>query len=274
MFFLKKNNAPAFLIIGAQKCGTSALHKYLSLHPRIVSPKGKEKKELHFFDFDERYNKGISFYHSMFPNLKNKQITFDATPSYIFHKHVPKRIHEYNKEIKMICILRNPVERAFSAWQMYKRNYEKDKDWLRKYVAHLGVTIRGNKRNEESYFSFHAFIEEEIDAASMGEQLIDYSALERGQYAKQLRNYYNFFRKEQIFICNTHDLRSRTKEVLDEIQQFLEIESYSYKPNEIVPLFEGNYCDVMEEKTRHLLDNYYKSHNRELFDLLHIDYGW
>lgn len=269
---LMKNSFPSFLIIGAQKCGTTALYKYLSLHPQIIVPRGG-RKEIHFFDFDERYNKGILFYHSMFPELEIKQISFDASPSYIFYPYVPKRIYEYNKDIKMICLLRNPIERAFSAYQMYKLLYEKDKDWLYKYGTRLGITIKTNKLNDESYSTFHAFIEEEMDAISKEEKPV-YQILERGYYAKQLRNYYNFFKKEQILIYNTDDLRNSTKEVLDEMQEFLEIENYSYKPEEIAPFFEGNYRDAMEEKSRLLLDNYYKQYNKELFDLLHVDYGW
>jgi hypothetical protein len=88
----RKYNKPAFLIIGAQKAGTSSLFRYLSQHPDIRLPK---RKELHFFDV--KYENGTDWYEEQFPasSLLSGQITGEASPFYLFHPLVPERVHDF-----------------------------------------------------------------------------------------------------------------------------------------------------------------------------------
>ena len=112
-----------FLIVGAQKAGTSALDMYLRKHPEIEM--ARPQKEVHFFD-DEKYFKknkvNYEVYHEYFTN-DNSKIKGESTPVYMYWSLAMKRIYEYNPQIKIIAVLRNPIERAFSHWN--KEKYRK-----------------------------------------------------------------------------------------------------------------------------------------------------
>ena len=108
---------PSFLIIGAQKSGTSALHHYLSQHQDILSPL---KKELHYFD--NRQLNPISDYLKQFPkNYFSRKISFESTPRYLYFPGTAKKISSFNPKMKFIILIRNPAKRAYSAWNMYKQ---------------------------------------------------------------------------------------------------------------------------------------------------------
>ena len=120
---------PTFLIIGTQKGGTTALYKYLAEHPDIVAPK---KKEINFFMCSSLYGRGLDFYHSHFPVVDSScssLITFEASANYLTTLEAADRIHAYAPKMKLIALLRDPVFRAHSAWQMYQRFFRKNRDW-------------------------------------------------------------------------------------------------------------------------------------------------
>ncbi|MEJ2557594.1 MAG: sulfotransferase domain-containing protein, partial [Anaerolineae bacterium] len=110
---------PDFLIIGAQKCGTDSLFRYLGGHPCI---KLASSKEAHYFDL--KFDKGINWYRSHFPLIpykysvkrlrKQDLITGEATPYYLFHPHAPGRAAAIVPHVKLIVLLRNPADRAYS----------------------------------------------------------------------------------------------------------------------------------------------------------------
>ncbi|MGZ8918140.1 MAG: sulfotransferase family protein [Methylobacter sp.] len=118
LFFTNSPNSfPNFMIIGAQKAGTTALYEYLSRHPQIQPTK---VKELHYFNCEARYKNGIEFYRSFFQLDTESKLLFDASPGYLNNANAPKRIYAHNPNVKIIILLRDPVERAYSAWNMYK----------------------------------------------------------------------------------------------------------------------------------------------------------
>ena len=107
---------PDFIIIGAQKSGTSSLYYYLSQHPNV---KPALKKEVHYFDLN--FEKNVLFYRMQFPLIFNrlnifgkKYVTGEASPYYIFHPHVARRISKIIPSVKIIVLLRNPIDRSFS----------------------------------------------------------------------------------------------------------------------------------------------------------------
>jgi hypothetical protein len=114
-------NLPDFIIIGAQRCGTTSLYNYLTQHPLILSAL---RKEVHYFD--NNFHKGVSWYQAFFPlislrngyakilSIDNSHLTGEATPYYLFHPLTPKRIAGLLPQVKLIVILRNPVDRAYS----------------------------------------------------------------------------------------------------------------------------------------------------------------
>jgi len=108
--------APSFLIIGTQKGGTSSLHHYLS---RNNSVRMAIKKEVHFFD--SYFGKGLAWYLAHFARRKDAVITGEASPSYLMHPLVPRRVHGAFPQMRLIALLRNPVDRAYSHYQMNVR---------------------------------------------------------------------------------------------------------------------------------------------------------
>ena len=117
---------PDFIVIGCQKCATTSLYDYLIQHPNISSA---TEKEIHFFD--SNYNVGITWYRSFFPTVFSKQfsklrkekfVTGEASPMYIFNPIVSKRILSILPNVKLIAILRNPIDRAYSHYNMQVKN--------------------------------------------------------------------------------------------------------------------------------------------------------
>ena len=263
---------PDFIIIGAQKAGTTALYRYLSLHPGIIATKEKEHR---FFNCEKNYVKGPGFYQGLFSGASPYQLTFDASPGYLVEPQVSERIYHYNPQVKLIALLRNPVDRAYSAWQMYKQRYEYSRDWFYKDWLPLcdNVAIDYQRRSENHLFNFHAFIEEEVFYREK-EVAIESPVLIQGFYAEQLESYFKLFRKEQILIIHSDDLRIHTREVLKTIEDFIGIRHYDYAIQHLAPVFEGGYAEKMEERTRVFLNSYYRSYNERLFNLLEINYGW
>ena len=113
---------PDFLIIGTQRGGTTTLFSLLSAHPGIFMP---EEKEVHYFDLN--YQKVIDWYTEKFSTSvkASTAITGEASPYYLYHPHVPARVAKDLPEVKLIVLLRDPVDRAYSNYMLErKRNAE------------------------------------------------------------------------------------------------------------------------------------------------------
>jgi hypothetical protein len=263
---------PDFLITGAQKAGTTALYTYLSKHPSISAT---EKKEIHFFNCDNNYSNGEQYYRSLFPKTVAPQVSFDASPGYLEDKQSPGRIFRYNPAIKIIILLRNPIDRAYSAWQMYKQRYEKNRDWFyNDWVSFCGCKeINYKRRNDNSIFDFHAFVEEEILALKYN-HVLESPVVTHGHYAEQIRRYFALFDRKQILIIQNNALRLQTKDTLTKIQEFIGVPHFDFEQTSLSPVFEGGYQTQMEDLTRLLLEEYYLPYNEQLFCLLGVRYNW
>ncbi|MGH8010521.1 MAG: sulfotransferase domain-containing protein, partial [Candidatus Binatia bacterium] len=112
---------PTLLIIGAQRCGTSSLFKYLGAHPRC---KASIRKEVRFFT--QYYDRGENWYRSHFPlalsgDSGSTGVTFEASPDYLLDPRTPSRVVRHLPDIRLIAILRNPIERAYSHYRHFRR---------------------------------------------------------------------------------------------------------------------------------------------------------
>jgi len=101
---------PQALIIGAAKCGTSALIEFLSVHPQVAV----SHREIDYFANDKNYFKNISWYLSQMPYSNPYQITIEKTPAYLVDSNAPLRVYKFNPKIKLVVIVRDPVVRAVS----------------------------------------------------------------------------------------------------------------------------------------------------------------
>ncbi len=278
--FLKKRkiplNSPSFLIIGAQKAGTTALYEYLSQHGNINAT---EIKEMHFFNCNKNFNKGIKYYHSLFPKIDNKNLFFDASPGYLHNQNACNRIYDYNKNMKIIVLLRNPVERAYSAWNMYIKRYKENihwfmDDWVN--YCNLDNETEYKRRDPSKIFSFFDFINEELDFINSGDtgMMIEAPILSHGNYADQLKKYIDKFGNKNILIIENKDFKRNTIENLKIIEKFLTIENHPWSKEDTKPVFEGGYTSPIDIEAKNLLSQYYKESNQKLFKLIGKQYNW
>jgi hypothetical protein len=189
-----------FLVAGAQKSGTTALNYYLKRHPRIALP---IKKELHFFDNDELFGGGKVSYqslHEMFRPARAGTIAGENTPVYLYWRSALPRIRDYNPEMKFIVILRNPIDRAFSHWNMQRARGIEPFDFLDAIEA-----------------------EPRRIAESAPAQLRKLSYVDRGRYAEQLERAFRLFPREQFLIIKYERFRRRQREVVEDDFRFLSL---------------------------------------------------
>jgi hypothetical protein len=219
-----------FVIGGTQKGGTSALDSFLRQHPEICMPEAK--KELHFFDReadDTDYKK----YHANFGPKAQHRVIGEASPIYMYWETAPYRIWRYNPKMKWILVLRNPAERAFSAWNME------------------------TKRDAER-LTFAEAIEKESERCreALPLQHRVYSYIERGFYAHQVRRLFNIFREESCLILLNGDLRTNHEKTLRAVFDFLGVDN-SFVPPE-ASVFEQEYAEKIDnELYSRLIDVFY-----------------
>ena len=248
---------PDFIIIGAQKSGTTGLFDILDKHSCIAS---SAMKEVHYFDNDEWFNNNKLFeYHSVFPlpyKLNAKSKAFEASPMYIFHPEVASRLHHYNPNLKLILSLREPAQRAFSAWTMYHHHFKTGKySYLhdpRTFSEAITEEINGIEK--ESYYT----------------NPISY--VKRGIYHLQIEKYLEYFKKEQLLIFEANTLRKQPDQVLKTIQNFIDV------PHEKLDFISSN-SSKLNEKDKYKndiisLQEFYKPYNEKLFNLLGERYDW
>ncbi len=196
-----------FVIGGTQKGGTSALASFLRQHPQICMP--TERKELHFFDREEEFRGKPNYraYHNSFLPEKGQTVTGEATPIYMYWNPAPDRIRNYNPAMKWIVILRDPAERAFSAWNM-------------------------ERQRDRENLSFEEAIETEAarcrEALPLQHRI--YSYADRGLYAAQLRRLFQIFGREQCLVLLNEDLRNHHQKTLREVFRFLGVDD-SFVPD-------------------------------------------
>ncbi len=185
---------PDFIIIGGMKCGTTSLYHYLSLHPEVGM---SDIKEVDYFIAENNYDKGVSWYESRFKGTAN--IFGEASPNYSkahFFKGVPGRIHDLLPDMRLIYLVRDPIERIISH---YTHN-----------------------------------IAEGREQRSINEALADlndnhYAMCSR--YFWQLEHYLQYYPREQILVLKSSDLRINRKKTLQRVFRFLRVDDSFYTPD-------------------------------------------
>ena len=194
-----------FLIAGTQKGGTSALHYHLDQHPHITMAHSEEAHMVdhprrHFFDDEKRFSGDIS-YDILHEDVKVKpgsKIIGSCTPIYTYWRPAIQRIRDYHREIKLIILLRDPADRAFSHWNMYRDRHQEDLGFLE--------AIREEKNRLRAVLPL---------------QLRRHSYLDRGFYFEQMERVFRFFPREQVKVIKFEDFRRRTPQVVNDVFRFL-----------------------------------------------------
>lgn len=228
-----------FLIIGAQKCGTSSFAEYLKGHPQIEMA---SKKEVHFFNF--KWDKGIKWYHSFF-NFKKHCIQGEATPYYMLHPEAAARARQYNPKLKIIALLRDPAERAYSHYQM---NLVKQWDDLSFPEALKAEETR--LQNDPNPHMIHA-----------ASQHASYKT--RGLYAKQLEAWKTQFGRDNLLVLNYHTFFKNPTAELQQVFRFLQLAPYFPKADQI-HLNQHPAKEPMSAEAEELLNRYFSIPNERL----------
>lgn len=247
---------PDFIIIGVQKGGTSSLFSYLSQHPDIVPSK---TKEVHFFD--KNYHKGLYWYRSFFPLsfLNRKKITGEATPYYIFHPRVPERVQKDLFKAKLIILLRDPVYRAYSHYQMTREEGLEPLESFEEAIKEEENRLAGENRKLMSFSSYNSY------------NHLNFSYLSRGNYFDQIQNWLEYFPKEQLLFIKSECFYSNPKAELLKIYRFLGVKDIF--PADISQKNAGSYTPLKEE-TLKSLKTYYSAKNKKLITLLGKEFTW
>jgi hypothetical protein len=273
------NNLPDFLIIGAQKCGTVALKRYLDQHPDLISA----RHETSFFS-SNYYYKGIDYYKKQFPiRFDRSKLMFEKTPEYIFIPEAPERIYNFNADIKMILLIRDPIKRAFSGWNHLIRYFESTNGYSKQKLINQLVQKYTFERvndfidflNKDKYVDFLTSIKNEI---YLLENNISYNGpffVKRGIYIDQINNYLKYFPKKQLLIIESENFKKNKREYLEFICKFLNINSFNYSKIDLTEYHKSNYkTKLIAPEAHKLLTEYYKLHNEKLFDLLGERFDW
>ena len=234
-----------FLIAGTQKGGTSALKAYLQDHPEICIAR---REEVHFFDREEHFKDDpvdYSVYHQWFRPHGRHRVFGEKTPIYMYWEDVPRRVWEYNPNMKWLLLLRNPIERAYSHWHMeHARNKDPVDFWsaLQNEHARSRVALPFQHRR--------------------------YSYVDRGFYTEQLRRIWLFFPREQTLILKSEELRASPTATLNTVCQFLGVAPFSH----VDPLNVRSqvYASPLGRRERRYLARVFEYEIKELEQLL----GW
>lgn len=245
---------PGFLIIGAQKAGTTSLHAYLCEHPSVLPP---ATKEVHFFDHE--FHRGPAWYRAHFKRATVPGVlSGEATPYYLFHPLAPARAGEVLPDCRLIVVLRNPIDRAFSHHNHERALGFESLDFEEAIAAEPGRLAGEVERmlDDDHYRSFaHQH----------------HSYVSRGYYAEQLERWLERFGSERVLVLSAEELFAEPARVVGEAQEFLGLAPAS--PVDLSAKNARAYAPI-DAEARAVLHGVFESHNRRLYELLGRDFGW
>ena len=251
-----------FIVAGAQKSGTTALHYFLKKHPQIALP---DRQELHFFDDEEIFSHQPVDYELLHRHFRKRPVRFlpvrsasrtdssrgepglagEVTPSYLYWEPALERIWNYNPEIKLLILLRNPIDRAFAHWNMQRfKNREP--------LGFLGALKEEPRRT----------------AQPLTIESRRFAYVDRGFYSGQLERVFKFFPRKQVEIVKFENFRDRKQETLGEIFEFLGVKPLRRvrdKDRNVVP-----YERAMRKEEREYLSGVFAAEIPKLEQVL----GW
>ena len=251
---------PDFLVIGAKRCGTTSLYQHLPEHPCI----SKSPYDNMGF-FNDNFHLGVNWYKSFFPTtftrnkIKSKFgdfLAFDVTTKYMEEESTANNVYQTKPNMKIIIILRNPVDRAYSQYHLSVRQTAERRSFEDVVEENMN---RLNKESHEHYEIKPRFSAKEDNY------------LKKGLYALQLRYWLKIFPRENILIVSTEEFESNQQIIYNKIFEFLNISKFEVKNTK--KMEKGNYPPIKSE-TRNLLLDYFRPHNHELFELINMEFDW
>jgi|TARA_R110000868_G_scaffold84_15_gene937 hypothetical protein len=222
-----------YLVIGAQKGGTTSAIRHLNQHPDIFI----FGRELHFFD-SQSFNGDYKKYHKNFPDDK---IIGEKTPSYCYLQYAIDRIYEYNPDIKLVLFLRDPVKRAFSEWNMHRRMNMKQ-DFLESVKEIEDVPLSDIKKN-------------------------GYWVLQRGLYIDHIEYILSKFKRENLYVGISEKIKKNPLEEYNNVFEFLGLPKLDYI-GFTESINRSKYERPMTEDEKNYMKDKYRDKSKKLFDFL------
>jgi hypothetical protein len=260
---------PSFLIIGAQRGGTTSLFGALTRHPDVRGPTAGEdfvrlRKEVHFFD--HRFENGLDWYRSFFPLSVERRVAQlrgrdlvpgESTPYYLFHPEVPSRVAASLPDVRLIALLRNPVERAYSNYQ-HRRRAGHEKLSFEEALAAEDKRLAGGDElllTDKRYRKHH----------------YNHTYFRRGLYAEQLEGWLALFPREQLLVLRSEDFFAQPTEIYAEVLDFIGVRRWPL--SRIRHRNKASYAPI-DPALRAELEERYAEPNARLAELLGRDFGW
>ena len=258
---------PELLVIGAQRAGTSSLYKWLESHPNVVASLRKETEYL-----SAHWCKPESWYRGHFASGPRRTfekalrarpiVTFEASPNYLFHPLAPERAAGLMPDARIVALLRDPVDRAFSHWQHEVRNGRESLG----FEAALDAEPDRLAGEEDRMRADHCY-------RSLAWERCSYAA--RGRYADQLQRWFALFPRGQVMVVHSADLYRDTASCYAAILDFLRLPAFT-------PKAFGNHSfgggaprgTRMADATWRRLKAEFAPHDQRLYELLGCDFGW
>ena len=254
---------PAFIMIGAQRCGTTSLFRALMAHPQVVRP--TFHKGVNYFDLN--YYRGPGWYRGHFPVAEiarrrtrglGEPAAFEASGYYLYHPFAVERIAQDLPHVKLVVMLRDPVERAFSA---YKHEYARGFEWesFEEALKLEDERLMGEIDRMRRDLAYESFPHRH------------HSYRHRGQYAEQLDQVLQYFPRDQLHVMDSETFFTSPADQYRELLAFLGLRSfepasfgrYNARPGEPLP-----------DRARRMLEEHYAPHNERLATLLGRPLGW
>jgi len=237
-----------FIAVGAQKAGTRALRNYLSCHPDIGL---HEAQEAHYFDDERHFGAPAAThdaYEARFPTPRSDLVRGEVTPVYMYWRNAMQRIWTYNPHVRLIVLLRNPIERAFSHWNM-------ERSWQNEPLAFYDALLAERARCREC----------------LPVQNIHYSYVDRGFYSEQLRRIWSFFPEPQVHVMRSDHLRRDPQTTLMSMGRFLGIDTSPFAAVNPAVRHVGLYAEPMDSRALGFLRKMFEFEIRELERMLSWD---
>jgi hypothetical protein len=256
---------PDFIIIGANRSGTTSLYQYLIENPQV---RWAYKKEVSFFSHGPHFKRGPRWYRQFFPSESfiaaerrkgRNMVVGEGTPYYMFHPLTPGRIATLLPAARLIVVLRNPIDRAFSQYQQslqaghetlsFEEALDREEERLRGTEEWLMANEYQNNPAHK-YYSYQA----------------------RGRYAEQLQRWFKHIPRERFLIIKSESLYDRTEQTVGEVLAFLALTPAP--AGKAYSRFHAGRYEGMLPETRRRLREYFVPHNQRLYELLGQNYGW
>lgn len=254
---LSKPANPSFIIIGCQKCGTTSLYQYLNVHPQILPT---FQKEVRFFSWSFMEGQaGKDWYLAHFPPLPDGQkfLTGEASPEYIYYPGVEKRIFEFCPQIKLIVMLRNPVERSISDYYHHQK---------------YGAEFRSLEQALEPQIKIlkqAAANEIEINDELLDQMQPNY--LLNSVYIYFLEKWMSWFPREQLLVLATEDLDAAPERTMKEVYEFLGVSVHELSD---YPRHNSNSYPRVSDSIRQSLAECFQPYNQKLEKYLGRKFNW